>query len=51
VTATDCVVVVTTLYVTGLIERRNRTILRMGVDSLAVLVAYLGGLILFYQLR
>jgi cation:H+ antiporter len=44
-------IVVTTLYIVGLIERRNRTILRMGVDSLIVLVAYLGGLILLYQLR
>lgn len=44
-------IVLTMLYLAGLVERRNRTILRMGVDSLAVLVAYLGGLILLYQLR
>ncbi len=44
-------IVVTTLYIGGLVERRDRTILGMGVDSLVVLGAYLGGLILLYQLR
>jgi cation:H+ antiporter len=44
-------IVLTMLYLAGLVERRDRTILRMGVDSLAVLVAYLGGLMLLYQLR
>ena len=44
-------IIVTTLYIAGLVERRDRTILRMGVDSLFVLVAYLGGLIPLYQLR
>jgi cation:H+ antiporter len=44
-------IIVTTLYIAGLVERRDRTILGMGVDSLAVLGAYLGGLILLYQLR
>jgi cation:H+ antiporter len=41
----------TMLYLAGLIERRDRTILRMGIDSLVVLVAYPGGLILLYQFR
>ena len=44
-------IVLTMLYLVGLVERRDRTILRMGVDSLAVLGAYLGGLMLLYQLR
>ena len=37
------------LFLIGMIERRDRTVLRMGYDSLAVLV-YLGGVVL-YQLR
>lgn len=44
-------IVVTALYVAGLAERRDRTILRIGIDSAAVLVAYFGGLVLLYQLR
>ena len=43
--------IVTALYLAGLIERRDRTILRMGYDSLAVLVTYLGGVFLLYRLR
>lgn len=39
------------IYLVGLIERRDRTIARMGIDSFAVLVVYLGGLLLLYQLR
>lgn len=39
------------IYLVGLIERRDRTIARMGVDSLAVLVCYSGGLYLLYRLR
>lgn len=44
-------IVVTTLYIAGLVERRDRTILRMGYDSLAVLLIYLGGIFLLYRLR
>ncbi|MEJ7930852.1 hypothetical protein WG922_12800 [Ramlibacter sp. AN1015] len=39
------------LYLGGLIERRDRTVARMGVDSIAVLVAYFGGLAFLYQMR
>lgn len=39
------------IYLVGLIERRDRTIARMGIDSFAVLVVYLGGLVVLYQLR
>lgn len=39
------------MYLIGLIERRDRTVARMGVDSFAVLLTYLGGLVLLYQLR
>jgi cation:H+ antiporter len=43
--------VVTCIYLLGLLERRNRTILRMGVDSAAVLVTYTAGLVGLYFLR
>lgn len=44
-------ILLTAIYLIGLIERRNRTIARMGIDSLAVIVMYLGGLYILYQLR
>lgn len=44
-------ILVTGLLLAGLLERRHRMVLRMGVDSLAVLAAYFGGLAVLYQLR
>jgi len=44
-------IAVTTLYMAGLVERRDRTLFRMGYDSLAVLATYLGGVFLLYRLR
>lgn len=44
-------IIVTTIFMLGLIERRNRTVLRMGVDSAAVLVAYGAGLVVLFNLR
>jgi hypothetical protein len=32
-------------------ERRDRVVLRMGIDSLVVLALYLGGIVLLYRLR
>jgi cation:H+ antiporter len=43
--------VVTCIFLLGLLERRDRTVLRMGVDSLAVLVVYGVGLVALYSLR
>ena len=43
--------VVTCIFLIGLLERRDRTVLRMGVDSLAVLIAYTSGLFGLYALR
>ena len=43
--------VLTALYLIGMIERRDRTVLRMGIDSLAVLVCYGAGVVVLYQLR
>lgn len=41
----------TTIYLVGMIERRDRVVLRMGVDSIVVLVVYAAGLALLYALR
>ena len=43
-------IAMTTLYLWGLLERRNRTVLRMGVDSALVLIVYLVGLCLLYRI-
>lgn len=39
------------IYMIGLLERRDRTVANMGLDSFAVLVAYIGGLFMLYQFR
>lgn len=44
-------ITVTMMFVAGVAERRDRTILRMGIDSAGVLVAYVGGLVILYFLR
>ncbi|MDD5581119.1 MAG: sodium:calcium antiporter [Methylobacter sp.] len=42
---------VTGLFLMGLAERADRTFLRMGVDSVMVLVVYTGGMVLLYSMR
>jgi cation:H+ antiporter len=42
---------VTGLFLMGLAERTDRTILRMGVDSAAVLAVYAGGMVLLYHMK
>jgi cation:H+ antiporter len=42
---------VTAIFLLGLLERRDRTVLGMGVDSVLVLVAYLAGIGGLYYLR
>ncbi len=44
-------IVLTALYLAGMIERRDRTVARMGYDSLAALGAYGAGIAVLYQLR
>ena len=44
-------ITVTMMFVAGVAERRDRTILRMGIDSVGVLVTYLCGLVVFYFLK
>lgn len=41
----------TAFFILGMLERRNRTVLRMGFDSIAVLAAYGGGVMVLYGLR
>jgi len=43
--------VVTSIFLLGLLERRDRTVLGMGIDSLLALIAYLAGLWVLYYLR
>lgn len=43
-------IVVTSLYLWGILERRDKTILGMGLDSLAVLIVYVGGLAIYWTL-
>jgi cation:H+ antiporter len=42
--------VLTAVYIIGLLERRDRTILRMGYDSLAAIAFYATGLVVLYSL-
>ncbi len=42
---------VSAIFLAGCLERRNRAVLGMGVDSILVLAAYTGGLVLLYHLR
>ncbi len=42
---------VTGLFLMGLAERRDRAYLRMGVDSIAVLATYVGGLVILFSLK
>jgi hypothetical protein len=44
-------IAVTALLLIGLAERRNRTLLRVNVDLVTVLLVYLGELDLLYALR
>ena len=44
-------VATTGLFLMGLAERRDVAILRMGIDSIFVIVTYIGGLILLYSMR
>jgi cation:H+ antiporter len=43
--------VLTAIFLVGMLERRDRTVMRMGMDSLAALACYVGGVVVLYQLR
>ena len=42
---------VSAIFLAGCIERRNRAILGMGIDSLLVLLTYAAGMILLFRIR
>ena len=44
-------IAVTALFVIGMAERGDKTVLRMGLDSLAVLICYGAGLVVLFFLR
>lgn len=44
-------IVVTAIYLVGLIERRDKDVAGIGLDSLVVIAAYLGGVAVLYTLR
>ncbi|MPZ46436.1 MAG: sodium:calcium antiporter [Betaproteobacteria bacterium] len=44
-------IVLTSLYLVGMLERRDRTVARMGYDSLAVLGVYFAGIVVLWTLR
>lgn len=44
-------IMLTALFLFGMIERRDRTVLRIGIDSLAVLAVYAAGVAVLYQLK
>ena len=44
-------IAVTAITLVGILERRDTTVARMGVDSIAIAAAYLGGLVVLYRLR
>jgi len=50
IAATCLAVVLTGIFVVGLLERRNRTFGRIGTDSALVLVVYMGGLIALFRI-
>jgi cation:H+ antiporter len=50
-TAALLALVLTSIYLAGMLERRDRTFLRMGFDSIAVVLTYCAGLVLLYGQR
>lgn len=44
-------IALTLMYLSGLIERRDKTVGRLGIDSWAVVAVYLGGVAILYSLR
>jgi hypothetical protein len=44
-------ILLTAVYLAGFVERPHKTMLRMGIDSIVVLVGYCGGLVLLFFLR
>lgn len=49
--AVTLAILLTAVYVAGLLERRSTVVFRMGMDSLLVIGLYLGGLVVLYWVR
>jgi cation:H+ antiporter len=43
--------ILTAVFVIGLLERKNKIFLRMGYDALAAILIFVGGIILLYLLQ
>lgn len=43
-------ILMTCTYLWGLLERKDKTILRMGIDSAIILVIYFGGMVVLYRI-
>lgn len=41
----------TCIYLAGILERRDKTVMRLGLDSILVVLTYAGGMVLLYTLR
>lgn len=44
-------ILLTGVFLVGMIERHDRTVLRMGYDSMVALACYVTGVAVLYQLR
>lgn len=44
-------IALTSVYLAGFVERRKKAIARMGIDSIAALVLYFGGLFILFRIR
>jgi cation:H+ antiporter len=49
--ATLLSILLTGVYLAGIVERRHKAVFRMGIDSVVVLLAYAGGLVVLFFLR
>ena len=49
--AASLAAVMTLMFLVGIIERRDRTVWRLGVDSMAAVGVYIAGVIVLYHLR
>ncbi len=50
-TAALLALLLTAIYVIGMLERRDRAVLRMGYDTIAVVITYIAGVALLYAQR
>jgi cation:H+ antiporter len=41
-------IIATAFFLWGILERRNRTVFGMGIDSAMVLATYIGGMVIYY---